>query len=53
MVDWFSKRAEEALRTRVSRFDSRLGLDDVPVWVGEIDDRWVSTTMKRFVSVGG
>lgn len=25
---------------RVSRFEPRLGLDDVPVWVGELDGRW-------------
>ncbi|MDZ5810359.1 SprT family zinc-dependent metalloprotease [Halorubrum sp. AD140] len=40
VVDWFIQRAEEELPARVSRFDSRLGLDDVPVWVGEIDGRW-------------
>jgi predicted metal-dependent hydrolase len=40
VVDWFIRRAEEELPVRVSRFDSRLGLDDVPVWVGEIDSRW-------------
>ena len=40
VVDWFIQRAEEELPNRVSRFESRLGLDDVPVWVGEIDGRW-------------
>lgn len=40
VVDWFIKRAEEELPNRVSRFDSQLGLDDVPVWVGEINGRW-------------
>lgn len=40
VVDWFVERAEEELPDRVSRFESRLGLDDVPVWVGEIDGRW-------------
>jgi len=40
VVDWFIERAEEELPSRVSRFESRLGLDDVPVWVGEIDGRW-------------
>jgi len=40
VVDWFIERAEEELPSRVSRFESRLGLDDVPVWVGEIDRRW-------------
>jgi len=40
VVDWFVQRAEEELPNRVSRFESRLGLDDVPVWVGEIDSRW-------------
>lgn len=40
VVDWFVQRAEEELPTRVSRFESRLGLDDMPVWVGEIAGRW-------------
>ena len=40
VVDWFIDRAEEELPNRVSRFEPRLGLEDVPVWVGEIDDRW-------------
>jgi len=40
VVDWFVQRAEEELPNRVSRFESRLGLDDVPIWVGEIDSRW-------------
>ncbi|GAB3024030.1 M48 family metallopeptidase [Natronobiforma cellulositropha] len=40
VVDWFIRRAEDELPTRVSRFEPRLGLDDVPVWVGEIDNRW-------------
>ncbi len=40
VVDWFIEAAEEELPARVVRFDSRLGLDDVQVWVGEIDGRW-------------
>lgn len=40
VVDWFIERADEELPSRVSRFESRLGLDDVPVWVGEVDRRW-------------
>lgn len=40
VVDWFIEAAEEELPARVARFDSRLGLDDVQVWVGEIDGRW-------------
>jgi predicted metal-dependent hydrolase len=40
VVDWFIQRAEEELPNRVSRFESRIGLDDVPVWIGEIDGRW-------------
>jgi predicted metal-dependent hydrolase len=40
VVDWFIERADEELPERVSRFESRLGLNDEPVWVGEIDDRW-------------
>jgi predicted metal-dependent hydrolase len=40
VVDWFIEAAEEELPARVARFDSRLGLDDVQVWVGEINGRW-------------
>ena len=40
VVDWFVDRAEEELPTRASKFESRLGLDDVPVEVCEIDGRW-------------
>ncbi|WP_231587978.1 M48 family metallopeptidase [Halostagnicola sp. A56] len=40
VVDWFIQRAEEELPGRVSRFESRLGFENVPVWVGEIDGRW-------------
>lgn len=40
VVDWFIQRAEDELPDRVSRFESRLGLEDVPVEVGEIDGRW-------------
>ncbi len=40
VVDWFIGHAEDELPERVSRFESRLGLTDVPVWVGEIDGRW-------------
>jgi predicted metal-dependent hydrolase len=40
VVDWFIERAEEELPERASRFEPRLGLDEVPVEVGEIDGRW-------------
>jgi predicted metal-dependent hydrolase len=40
VVDWFLNRAKKELPERVSRFESRLGLDDVSVEVGEIDARW-------------
>lgn len=40
VVDWFVQRAEEELPQRAPRFESRLGLKDVPVEVGEIDGRW-------------
>ena len=40
VIDWFVQRAQEELPNRVSRYESRLGLDDVPVQVGEIDGRW-------------
>jgi predicted metal-dependent hydrolase len=40
VVDWFVERAEEELPERASRFESRLGAEDIPVGVGEIDGRW-------------
>jgi len=40
VVDWFINRAEEEFPTRAARFEPRLGLEDVPVDVGEIDGRW-------------
>jgi len=40
VVDWFVDRAQEELPARASRFESRLGLDDVLVEVGELDGRW-------------
>ena len=40
VVDWFIRRAENELPSRVSRFEPQLGLDDTPVWVGEISGRW-------------
>jgi len=40
VVDWFVERARQELPDRASRFESRLGLEDVPVDVGEIDGRW-------------
>lgn len=40
VVDWFISRAEEELPTRAATFESRLGLDDVTVEVGELDGRW-------------
>ncbi|MFB6252726.1 MAG: M48 family metallopeptidase [Halobellus sp.] len=40
VVDWFFRRAEEELPERASRFESKLGTEDTPVEVGEIDGRW-------------
>jgi predicted metal-dependent hydrolase len=40
VVDWYVSQAEEDLPARASRFESRLGLEDVTVEVGEIDGRW-------------
>lgn len=40
VVDWYINQAEEDLPARASRFESRLGLKDVTVEVGEIDGRW-------------
>jgi len=40
IVDWFIERAEQELPDRLPRYESRLGLDDVPMWVGEISGRW-------------
>ena len=39
VVDWYINQAEEDLPARASRFESRLGLEDVVVEVGEIDGR--------------
>jgi predicted metal-dependent hydrolase len=40
VVDWFFERAEKELPERAPRFESRLGAEDIPVEVGEIDGRW-------------
>jgi predicted metal-dependent hydrolase len=40
VVDWFVARAEEELSERVARFEPRLGLEDTPVEIGEIVDKW-------------
>lgn len=40
VVDWFIKRAKDELPDRASRFESRLGIEDVHVEVGEVDSRW-------------
>ncbi|WP_336024619.1 M48 family metallopeptidase [Halobellus salinisoli] len=40
VVDWFLERAKDELPERSSRFELRLGLNDIPVEVGEIEGRW-------------
>lgn len=40
VVDWFVERAEKELPERASRFESRLGTEDISVEIGEIDGRW-------------
>jgi predicted metal-dependent hydrolase len=40
VVDWFVNRARQELPDRAARFEPRLGLDDVPLEVGEIESRW-------------
>jgi len=40
VVDWFVKRAGQELPERASRFESKLGAQDVQIEVGEIDGRW-------------
>jgi len=40
VVDWFVKQAGQELPERASRFESRLGLENVSIDVVEIDDRW-------------
>lgn len=40
IVDWFVKRAGEELPERAARYESRLGLDNASVEVGEIEGRW-------------
>jgi predicted metal-dependent hydrolase len=40
VVDWYVEQAKNELPNRASDLESRLGLDDVPVWVGSIEGRW-------------
>lgn len=40
VIDWFIDSARNQLPERVSRFDSRLGLEDVTVDVRDMDTRW-------------
>lgn len=40
VVDWFVTRAEEELPERAARFESRLGVKETDVDVGEMDGRW-------------
>jgi predicted metal-dependent hydrolase len=40
VIDWFVTRARTELPERAARFESRLGLDGVPVEVGELNSRW-------------
>jgi hypothetical protein len=40
VVDWYVEQAQAELPKRAPPFESRLGLEDVPVEVGEIDERW-------------
>lgn len=40
VVDWYVRRAGEELPNRTLRFESKLGLNNVPVEVCEVDGRW-------------
>ncbi|MCU4974863.1 M48 family metallopeptidase [Halobacteria archaeon AArc-m2/3/4] len=40
VVDWYLRRAKDDLPTRSPRFESKLGLEDVPVDVRELEGRW-------------
>jgi len=40
VIDWFVNRARNELPDRAEQFESRLGLNDISVEVGEIDGRW-------------
>lgn len=40
VVDWYVRRAEQELPERAPRFESKLGLHDTPLEIGEIDGRW-------------
>lgn len=40
IVDWFIARAKTELPDRAARFESKLGLEDIPVEVREIESRW-------------
>jgi predicted metal-dependent hydrolase len=40
VVDWYVRRAEEDFPARSSRFESKLGLSDISIEVGEINGLW-------------
>lgn len=40
VVDWFIHRAEEELPDRVSKYESRLGVENMPVEIDDLDGRW-------------
>lgn len=40
VVDWYLRQAKEDLPERCPRYESKLGLEDVPTEVGELDGRW-------------
>jgi predicted metal-dependent hydrolase len=40
VVDWYVRRADEELPNRAPLFETKLGLGDVAVEVGDIDGRW-------------
>jgi predicted metal-dependent hydrolase len=40
VVDWFVERAQEELPERAGRFESKLGIEETIVDVGEIEGRW-------------
>jgi predicted metal-dependent hydrolase len=40
VLDWYLCQAQEELPTRTPRFESKLGLSDTPVEVGELEGRW-------------
>lgn len=40
VIDWYFERAEQELPKRIPRFQSKLGIGEISVDVGELDSKW-------------